>query len=130
MASKPAIVFVPGAWHKAKCYDKVIDILQSKHDFTCISVTLPSTLGDRNATFEDDILATQTVVTQQINRNCDVVIIAHSYGGMVGNSAIKSFARSRECGDSKGKSRVDNISSQIFYGSSCFPKDLADSIKR
>jgi surfactin synthase thioesterase subunit len=115
MSNKPVIVFVPGAWHKAKCYNKVIDILQSKHDFTCFAVTLPSTLGDRNATFEDDIQATRTIVSQQVNQSRDVVIIAHSYGGMVGNSVIKGFPKSRECGDGTGKRRLGRISLQNFF---------------
>ena len=109
MSNKPVIVFVPGAWHKAKCYDKVIDILRSKHDFTCFAVTLPSTLGDRNATFEDDIQATRTIISEQINQNRDVVVIAHSYGGMVCSSVIKGFAKSRECGDGTGKRPPDRI---------------------
>ncbi|KAI9148111.1 Serine carboxypeptidase [Paramyrothecium foliicola] len=56
---------------------------------------LPIIAGDPAATFKDDVDAAREVVSKEINEGRDVVVIAHSYGGMVGNSAIKGFAKPR-----------------------------------
>lgn len=57
----------------------------------CLSVTLPSTAGNPAATFKDDLNAAREVISNEISHGHDVVVVAHSYGGMVGNSAIKGF---------------------------------------
>jgi pimeloyl-ACP methyl ester carboxylesterase len=93
MSNLPTLVFIPGAWHKPTCYDKIIKLLQQKHQLKCASVTLPSTTGDPAATFKDDLDAARDVISNETTQGRDVVVIAHSYGGMVGNSAIKGFAR-------------------------------------
>ncbi|KAK7182347.1 hypothetical protein DPSP01_002351 [Paraphaeosphaeria sporulosa] len=95
MAEKPTLVFIPGAWHKPKCYEKVIKSLQEEHGFTCISITLPSTNGDPYATFKDDVDAARNGLIAELTAGRDAVVIAHSYGGQVGNSCIKGLTRPR-----------------------------------
>lgn len=92
----PTLVFVPGAWHRAACYDKVAKILREKHKLKCISVTLPSTTGNPAATFKDDLDAARKAISGETSSGRDVVVVAHSYGGIVGSSAIKGFARPQE----------------------------------
>ncbi|PTB38101.1 uncharacterized protein TrAFT101_011794 [Trichoderma asperellum] len=96
MQNFPTLVFIPGAWHAATCYDLVIELLQEKHNLKCIAVTLPSTTGDPNASFKDDLDAARKAVSDETSCGRDVIVIAHSYGGIVGNSVIKGFARPRE----------------------------------
>ncbi|KAL4884931.1 alpha/beta-hydrolase [Aspergillus karnatakaensis] len=93
MPTSPTLLFIPGAWHKPTCYDKVISILKQKHSLHCISITLPTTTGDPSATFKDDTDAAREAITKEVNQGRNVVVLAHSYGGMVGNSAIKGFTR-------------------------------------
>ncbi|RFU75746.1 pyrethroid hydrolase [Trichoderma arundinaceum] len=95
MSGFPTIVFVPGAWHQAACYNKVIKLLQEKHKLKCIAITLPSTTGNPAATFKDDIDAASEAISNETINGRDVVVVSHSYGGMVGNSAIKGFTRPR-----------------------------------
>ena len=78
------------------CYDKIIKLLQEKYTLKCISITLPSTTGNPAATFKDDFDAARKVISSEISSGRDVVVIAHSYGGMVGNSAIKGFTQPRD----------------------------------
>jgi pimeloyl-ACP methyl ester carboxylesterase len=94
------LVFVPGSWHKPTCYNKVTKILQEKHKLKCVAITLPSTTGNPAATFKDDIDAAREAISSETNDGRDVVVIAHSYGGMVGNSAIKDYTRPRDAVDS------------------------------
>ncbi|KAB5545796.1 hypothetical protein GE09DRAFT_1175296 [Coniochaeta sp. 2T2.1] len=93
MSDLPTLVFVPGAWHRSTCYNKITKLLQERHKLKCVAVTLPSTAGNPSATFKDDLDATREAISRETSAGCDVVVIAHSYGGMVGNSAIKGFAR-------------------------------------
>lgn len=92
MAAKPTLVFVPGAWHSAETWDKVIAEVTPK-GYKTVAVTLPSTLGKPAATFGDDVKAVQKVIRQETNLGNNVVLVVHSYGGQVGNSAVKGFSR-------------------------------------
>jgi pimeloyl-ACP methyl ester carboxylesterase len=96
MSNFPTLVFIPGAWHAPTCYDKIIKLLQEKHKLKCIAITLPSTTGNPAATFKDDLDAARKEILSETRSGRDVVVVAHSYGGLVGNSVIKGFARPRE----------------------------------
>ncbi|KAK6343365.1 hypothetical protein TWF730_010956 [Orbilia blumenaviensis] len=98
MSDFPTLVFVPGAWHRPTCYSKVVRLLQEQYQLKCSLVTLPSTNGDPEATFKDDLDAARTAISNETTEGRNVVVIAHSYGGLVGNSAIKGFARPRHDG--------------------------------
>ncbi|KFA46143.1 hypothetical protein S40293_03741 [Stachybotrys chartarum IBT 40293] len=89
----PSIVLIPGSWHKPKCYDKIIKLLQDDYRLKCVSVTLPSTVGNPGATFKDDLDAAREAVVGELRSGRDAVVIAHSYGGIVGSSVIKGLAR-------------------------------------
>jgi pimeloyl-ACP methyl ester carboxylesterase len=91
MSDLPALVFVHGSWHQSMCYNKVTKLLQEQHGLKCISVSLPSTSGNPAATFKDDLDAAREVISNEVNHGFNVVVVAHSYGGLVGNSAIKGF---------------------------------------
>lgn len=96
MSTKPTLIFVPGAWHKPECYEKIIKPLQDDYDLKCISITLPSTQDNPEATFKDDIDAARSAIIAETKAGRNVIVIAHSYGGMVGNSAIKGLTRPQD----------------------------------
>jgi pimeloyl-ACP methyl ester carboxylesterase len=96
MSNLPTLVFIPGSWHKPTCYDKVTQILHEQHGLKCVSITLPSTTGNPAATFKDDIDAAREAISSETTQGRNVVVLAHSYGGMVGNSAIKGFTRPQD----------------------------------
>ncbi|OJJ94732.1 hypothetical protein ASPACDRAFT_65005 [Aspergillus aculeatus ATCC 16872] len=87
----PTLVLIPGSWHQPTCYDPIIQLLQGEYQLNCVSITLPSTTGNPNATFKDDLDAARAAITHETAQGRNVVVVAHSYGGMVGNSAIKGF---------------------------------------
>ena len=91
MSRLPTLVFVPGSWHKPSCYSKITKPLQDRYNLRCVSVTLPTTAGDPAATFKDDLDAAREAISGETSNGRDVVVVAHSYGGMVANSAIKDF---------------------------------------
>ncbi|KAK4502075.1 hypothetical protein PRZ48_007886 [Zasmidium cellare] len=52
-------------------------------------------MGDRETTFKDDVDAAREAIMRETSLGRDVVVIAHSFGGMVGNSAIQGLTRSK-----------------------------------
>ncbi|KAF2110241.1 Alpha/beta hydrolase family-domain-containing protein [Lophiotrema nucula] len=116
----PTLVFVPGSWHRPTCYSKIIKLLQEQHHIRCVSVVLASTSGDPNATFKEDIDAARTAIADETAQGRDVVVVAHSYGGMVGNSAIKGFTRPKDgvptTATSTASQRTDQSASSATTG--------------
>lgn len=103
MSSKPTLVLVPGAWHSASTWNKVASLLEAQQ-YKCVPVTLPSASANPSATFSDDVEAVRKAIVAETTREHDVVVVAHSYGGQVGNSAVKSLTRPKEDVSSKTSS--------------------------
>ncbi|KAK8022847.1 hypothetical protein PG993_013614 [Apiospora rasikravindrae] len=91
MSNPPTLILVPGAWHKPACYDEIIKILHETYKLKCVAVTLPSASDNPNGTLKNDIDVVREAMTREFRKGRDVVLVAHSYGGMVANSAIKGF---------------------------------------
>ncbi|KAL2872050.1 alpha/beta fold hydrolase [Aspergillus lucknowensis] len=95
MSNPPTVVLIPGSWHQPTYYDPIIKPLQGQYGLKCVAVSLPSTTGNPVATFKDDLDAARESISRETIQGRNVVVLAHSYGGMVGNSAIKGFAKPR-----------------------------------
>jgi pimeloyl-ACP methyl ester carboxylesterase len=95
MASKPALVFVPGAWHSPETWDKVSALLEAQ-EYKCVRPALPSTAGNASATFKDDSQAVRNPILEETLKGRDVIVVVHSYGGLVGSSAIKDLTLPKE----------------------------------
>jgi pimeloyl-ACP methyl ester carboxylesterase len=92
MSFKPTLVLIPGAWHTVETWTKVISLLEAQ-GYKCVAVPLPSTNGTNTTTFGDDVHAVQKAIEAETSQGLDVVLVVHSYGGAVGQSAIKGFAK-------------------------------------
>ena len=97
MSSKPTLIFVPGAWHSASTWDKTAELLEAQQ-YKCVRITLPSTASNPSVTLFDDIEAVRNAILNEITQGCDVVVVVHSYGGAVGQSAIKGLVRPKQDG--------------------------------
>lgn len=115
MPNQPTLVLIPGSWHRPTCYDKLIELLEPR--LRCVTVSLPSTSGNPKATFKDDLDAARTVVSAETSNGRNVVVIAHSYGGMVGNSVIKGFAKSKKSPTSDGVSESGYVIGLVLIAS-------------
>ncbi|KAG9239196.1 Alpha/beta hydrolase fold-1 [Amylocarpus encephaloides] len=102
MSPRPTLVFVPGAWHGASTWEKVSSLLEEQ-SYKCVKVSLPSTSSNA-ATFGDDVKAVQAAVVAETTEGHDVVVVVHSYGGQVGNSAVKGLTRKDDSSLAKGPS--------------------------
>jgi pimeloyl-ACP methyl ester carboxylesterase len=105
MSDKVTLVFIPGSWHKPSCYDKIVAILHKTYNLRTVSITLPSTQGDPEATFKDDLDAARQAVSEEVGKGRNVIVVAHSYGGLIGSSVVKGFTLTQSA-------KEDNIQSQ------------------
>ncbi|CAI6333924.1 unnamed protein product [Periconia digitata] len=93
-ALETTLLLIPGAWHLPSCYETLITHLKTTHNLSSTTITFPTTSGDPNATFSDDYNTARTTLISLLASPKNVVVIAHSYGGMVASSAIKNLTSS------------------------------------
>lgn len=96
-AFKPAIVIVPGSFSPAAFYTLVVD--QLKQDgYSTVEVAQYPSIGRRDpkppATMYDDAKFIQEVVEGLADQGNDVLIVAHSYGGIPTSQALKGLSKS------------------------------------
>lgn len=70
------------------------------------AVALPSTCGDPKISLLDDIEAVKSIVTSHIEAGHDVIIVVHSYGGFVGESAVKNLPTRQNPGANPAHGKV------------------------
>ncbi|RBA13262.1 hypothetical protein FPRO05_13689 [Fusarium proliferatum] len=68
-------------------------------------------MDDPMASFKDDVDAVRGAIRQETEKGRDVIVITHSYGGTVGNSAVKGFSRPAESSTS--------VQSSVSTSNSC-----------
>ncbi|KAL9077213.1 MAG: hypothetical protein Q9161_000479 [Pseudevernia consocians] len=86
---KPAVLLVHGGFHLPETYAPFLDKL-SNAGFAVRCPHLP-TNGDTRppkATFQDDVTAVRGVASDLASTGHQVIILAHSYGGLVASEAI------------------------------------------
>lgn len=99
-SSPITLIFVPGAWHSPKCYDRLVDILEDgTSPYKCVPVTLPSVGASEGSlsrtTWQPDIAAVSGAIQHAISSGSRVVVIAHSYGSIPANEALRGVDRGK-----------------------------------
>jgi alpha-beta hydrolase superfamily lysophospholipase len=115
---KPAIVIVPGSCAPPAFYASVADRLREEGYETIVGA-LPTASREPPApaaTFEDDVAAFHAIVEELADQNKDVVIVTHSYGGVVGTECVNGLAKTDRGAAGKKGGVV-----QLVYFSSVVP---------
>lgn len=90
-SEKPTILFVPGAWHFPAGFDVVREQLKDL-SYPTEAVAHPSIGGEPpNKDLSDDTLNLRSAIEKLADEGKKVVIVTHSYGGVVGSCAVKDF---------------------------------------
>ncbi|KAI0100380.1 alpha/beta-hydrolase [Nemania sp. FL0031] len=97
---KPVLVFCPGAWCDPGYFKFTTDIL-TKAGYTCLTVSLPSVGSELKPKetppitqgLQTDANAVRDVVIPQLDAGHDVVLVCHSYGGVVTSEAVRGLDR-------------------------------------
>lgn len=87
----PTVLFTPGAWHGTWAFDTVRSQLEAL-GYPTVAVALPS-VGTTNASVgvADDAAALQAELTTLTDAGKDVVMVGHSYGGVVISVASEGY---------------------------------------
>ncbi|KAK4866000.1 hypothetical protein LT330_008740 [Penicillium expansum] len=99
----PSIVIVPGAWHQPAHFQGLIDEL-AKVNYDAEGVTMPSVGSSPPLpSWEQDALAVRQVIMNKLDAGKDVVVLAHSFGGIAMSEAAKGLGKKeREAQGLKG----------------------------
>lgn len=83
--------FVPGAWHILDTFDLIRDVL-AKRGYE--SKTVPNvSVGATDVSFglHADIAHTKSVLQSLVDQGRQIVVVNHSYGGLVGAGALEGL---------------------------------------
>ncbi|KAK7044421.1 AB hydrolase-1 domain-containing protein [Favolaschia claudopus] len=93
-SSKPTIIIIPGSFSPASQYSAVTTDLES-HGYDVHAIDL-ETVGRRDTppSMYDDAAKLAALITKLADEGKDVVLVPHSYGGVVACEASKGLAKS------------------------------------
>jgi alpha-beta hydrolase superfamily lysophospholipase len=87
----PTIVLVHGAWHQPANYQTFTDALSSV-GFSVQAPRLPSCSNKYTTppsiSVPEDVAAINNVLKERVNAGEDILLLMHSYGGLVGTDAV------------------------------------------
>ncbi|CAG7921131.1 unnamed protein product [Penicillium olsonii] len=86
----PSVVFIPGAWHLPEGFDGVREVLSAR-GYQTDAVSLPSVGAEVPKNLSDDTAAARHIIEQRVEEGKQVVVVAHSYGGLVGSGAVRDL---------------------------------------
>ncbi|TLD18657.1 hypothetical protein PspLS_10281 [Pyricularia sp. CBS 133598] len=82
---RPVVIIIPGAWHRPVHYTRLAEPLRQQG--YKVEVAALSTMGEpdaiRERTHHDDVEIVRTLVAPHLAEGCEVVLVGHSYGGLV-----------------------------------------------
>ena len=98
---KPAIVLVHGAWHVPEHYNILIDHLQQA-GFEAFCPLLPTCDEAKRATADVHAYANtiRSQITSVIDQSREIIMLLHSYGGVVGTEAVQGLSISERADQS------------------------------
>ncbi|KAI9736599.1 MAG: hypothetical protein M1834_000803 [Cirrosporium novae-zelandiae] len=103
---KPHIVFVPGAWHLPYAFDTVRKLL-AEDGYLSEVPAFPSVGAEPpTKTLNDDIHHVHEVLERLANQGKKIIVVVHSYGGLVGASAVKGLELSQRVKQGKDGSVI------------------------
>uniref|UniRef100_A0A093V731 Putative strigolactone esterase D14 like n=1 Tax=Talaromyces marneffei PM1 TaxID=1077442 RepID=A0A093V731_TALMA len=94
--SKPTIVIVPGSFTSPSAYDTLSSILNQQYGYEVIVGTLQSTSRvppEKPATMQEDAAYFRGIIESLSNQGKDVVVVGHSYGGIVATESVKKVTK-------------------------------------
>lgn len=101
--TKPTILFVPGAWHKAACYTPVINALQSQGYATATAELASVSRAPTLQTWAEDVANIRAAIVPLADAGKPIILVAHSYGSLPAGEAVKDLlVRAREANGKTG----------------------------
>lgn len=118
MSNKPIFVLIPGAWHPPSSFDQVRTLLTAQ-GYESEAITTPSVGAESPETgLHADIQHAHSVISGLANSGRQIVVVNHSYGGIVGAGAVEGLGYKQR--SEKGKS--GGVIMVIWMGAFVAPK--------
>lgn len=121
---KPGILFSPGAFHPAACFDEAKARL-SASGFEPVLVTTHPSLGAQNGhkTLVDDTEAVRSLLGPHVGAGREFVLVAHSYGGFPAWGATEGWtvAERAATGERGGVLAVVLVGASVPLSPGAFP---------
>lgn len=93
MSSKPTIVLVPGAWATPAFYAQLSSNISEK-GLATETVAHPSAGAEPpTKTLDDDVSNLRSTLQRLVDSGEDVIVVAHSYGGLVASGAAQGLEK-------------------------------------
>ena len=109
MASKPTLLLVHGAWHSPECFHKIVPLLEDQ-GYKCVVPTMLYTTQEPPVrSNKPDIDLVQSLIKSELAANTDVVMVAHSFGGVAACSAVQGLSQKDSSRVGTGSGRVKGI---------------------
>lgn len=124
MSRKPTFVLVPGNFLPPSYYTSSAKLLES-HGFQTRLVTLPST-GSKSplSSNEPDVIAVRKVLEEISDSGENIIVLAHSYGGIPTYEAVKGlgYQERLKLGKSGGVERLVLIAAWLLQEGESVPE--------
>jgi hypothetical protein len=92
LSRTPQSVFVPGAWHTPDTFDGIRALLSKRgHDSEAIVLPSVSAAEPTKSGLHADIAHTNGVLRALADQGRQIIVVMHSYGGMVGAGAAEGL---------------------------------------
>ncbi|KAK1145509.1 hypothetical protein N8T08_004067 [Aspergillus melleus] len=89
----PTIVIAPGAWSLPPFYSQLEEQFTSKNLKTKIIPHVTTGAEPPNKTLDDDVCNLHNALAEISDAGEDIILVAHSYGGLVSSSAVKGLEK-------------------------------------
>ncbi|KAK5637288.1 hypothetical protein RRF57_013000 [Xylaria bambusicola] len=99
--SKPTIFFLPGGFHTSWIYDTVRNILSDRGYATGASDLVSVGTTDASVGMHSDAAHIRSQLVQLIDEGKGVVLVAHSYGGIVTSNAVDGLSVQQRTAEGK-----------------------------
>lgn len=118
--TNPVIYIIPGAWHTPEAFDVVRASLHTK-GYESVGLSLPS-VGAEPAvkTLEDDTMAARAGIKALVEAGKNVVVVAHSYGGVVASNAVEDLGFATR----KAAGKVGGVVDVTYLAAFALPKSV------
>lgn len=91
-SSGPVFVFAPGAWHQPDCFQLVRDKLEAQsHQTTAVAYPSVGAEPPNKGLFDDAAAVRAELERLSDGEGKQVILVVHSYGGLVGAEAVKGL---------------------------------------
>lgn len=106
MSRKPTILLITGAWHVPAHYARLSNRLRHLgFRVECPTHCTNNNAKPPNKTLDDDIEQIRRLAIKILEDDQDMIAVMHSYGGVVGSSALSSLGKSGQ----PGIGRITNL---------------------